>query len=271
MNKTDRRVLGVHVAVAAGGVIMLGPFVLMLAGAFLASNPLGGELSPHITLDHFRDAWAALDWPRVYGTSVLVTGAIFIAQVVTSLPIAYALARWEFRGRRPTFKVVLVCLVIPPQVTAIPIYFLMSGLGLLDSYSALILPSVGSGFCVYLFRQFILAIPVSMFDAARLDGVGPVAMLWRVVFPHVRPALVAAGVFSVVSHWNDLYWPSVMLTTDHVATVPYAVAGVSGPDSTVPLSVQLAVAALAALPLLLCFVLVQRHLVRGLVLTADGE
>ncbi|MBI0376547.1 carbohydrate ABC transporter permease, partial [Streptomyces albiflaviniger] len=72
-------------------------------------------------------------------------------------------------------------------------------------------------------------------------------------------------------HWNDLYWPSVMLTTDHVATVPYAVAGVSGPDSTVPLSVQLAVAALAALPLLVCFVLVQRHLVRGLVLTADGE
>ncbi|MGW3954858.1 carbohydrate ABC transporter permease [Streptomyces sp. NPDC004752] len=271
MSTTNRRRIGVHTAVAVGGVIMFGPFVLMLAGAFLAGNPLSGELTWHFTLAHVRDAWAALDWPRVYGTSLLVTGGIFAGQVVTSLPIAYALARWQFRGRRLTFKLVLVCLVIPVQVTAIPIYFLLSGLGLLDSYTALILPSVGSGFCIYLFRQFILAIPVSMFDAARLDGVGPVAMLWRVVLPHVRPALVAAGVFSVVSHWNDLYWPSVVLTTDRVGTVPYAVAGVSGPESTVPLSVQLAIAALAALPLLVCFLLVQRHLVRGLVLTADGE
>ncbi|AUA16737.1 hypothetical protein GCM10009548_83240 [Streptomyces malaysiensis subsp. malaysiensis] len=271
MNTTIRRRVGVHTAVAAGGVIMLGPLVLMLAGTFLVGNPLNGDLTPHLTLEHVRDAWAALDWPRVYGTSVLVTGAIFLAQVVTSLPVAYALARWEFRGRRLTFKLVLICLVIPVQVTGIPIYFLLSGLGLLDGYLALILPSVGSGFCIYLFRQFILAIPVSLFDAARLDGVGPVAMLWRVVLPHVRPALVAAGVFSVVSHWNDLYWPSVVLTTDRAATVPYAVAGVSGPESTVPLNVQLAIAALAALPLLVCFLLIQRHLVRGLVLTADGE
>ncbi|MCV7065519.1 carbohydrate ABC transporter permease [Mycolicibacterium farcinogenes] len=271
MTNNVRRTWWLYTFLAVGAVFMLGPFVLMLSGAFLTHNPLLGGFEPDFTLAHFKAAWKELDWVHLYSNGIIVTGAIFVSQVVVALPTSYALARWEFRGRKLTFKVVLVCLLIPTQVTAIPIYFMLSALGLLDGYAAMIVPSIGSAFCIYLFRQFILAIPPSLFDAARLDHVGPVAMVWRVVLPHIRPALVAAAVFSVVSHWNDLYWPSVVLNTDHAATVPYGVANVSGPDSPVPLSTQLAIAALAAIPLVIFFLIVQRHFVRGLVLTADGE
>lgn len=258
---------------AAGAVFMLVPFVLMVLAAVTPNARLkpGSVSVSGFTLDNFRQAWQDVDWPELYLHTIVVVAVVFVAQVLTSLPAGYALARLRFRHRRLAFWMVMVCLAIPPQVTGIPVFYALSQVGLLDSYTALVLPSVGSAFGIFLFRQFILSLPQSVFDAARLDRTGPVAMVWRIVLPNVRPALAAFAVFTVVGHWNDLFWPSVLLRSDRVATVPYGIARYAAPDSLSSYGTQMAAATLAALPLLIFFLLAQRQLVRGIALTNGGE
>lgn len=272
-NRTWRVRLALRLGLGVGAVVMLAPFVLMVLAAVTPAQRLapGSVTLAGFTLDNFHQAWQDVDWPGLYTHSVVVVVVVFLAQVLTSLPAGYALARRTFRHQHLSFWTILLCLAIPPQVTAIPVFYTLSQLGLLDSYAALILPSVGSAFGIYLFRQFILSIPQSLFDAARLDRVGPIAIVWRIVLPNVRPAIAAFAVFSVVSHWNDLFWPSVLLRSGRVATVPFGIARYAAPDSLSTYGVQMAAATLAVLPLLVFFLLIQRHLVRGIALTNGGE
>ncbi|WP_190813274.1 carbohydrate ABC transporter permease [Saccharopolyspora pogona] len=264
---------GLRAALAAGAVFMLVPFVLMVLAAVTPDARLkpGSAAVSGFTLSNFRQAWQDVDWPGLYLNTVVVVVVVFAAQVLTSLPAGYALARLRFRNRKLSFWVVMVCLAIPPQVTGIPVFYALSQVDLLDSYTALVLPSIGSAFGIFLFRQFVLSLPQSVFDAARLDRTGPIAMVWRIVLPNVKPALAAFAVFTVVGHWNDLFWPSVLLRSDRVATVPYGIARYAAPDSLSSYGTQMAAATLAALPLLIFFLFVQRQLVRGIAFTNGGE
>lgn len=260
-----------HGLLAAGAVIMLAPFAVMVRTAFTAGGAAFGSGLGELTLDNFRQVWAEQPWLRYYGNGLAATALIFVSQVALGLPAGYALARREFAGRGVAMLLVAACLVIPEQVTALPNYVLLSRLGWIDSLPSLVLPFVGSAFAIFLFRQFVLTIPQSLFDAARLDGVHPVAIVWRVVLPNVRPAILALGVFSVVSHWNDLFWPSVVLRSDDAATVPYAVATYATAEAFSDYGVQMAAAALAVLPLVVAFVVAQRHVVRGISLHVNND
>ncbi|MGW4125378.1 carbohydrate ABC transporter permease [Nocardia sp. NPDC004711] len=267
------RQTGVHGCLAVGAVVMLLPFYVMLRSAFTPEEHiLDGSLGlSHLTLDNFTTAWHAAPWGRYYLSSLLSTALIFTGQVVTSVPAGYALARLRFRGRHLGFWTVLACFIIPTQVVAIPDYIGLSRVGLGDTLAGLVVPFAASAFGIYLMRQFILSIPQSLFDAARLDRVGPVAMVWRVVLPNVRPALLALGVFSIVAHWNDLFWPSVILRTSEHATVPYAISQFASQDSGSQYGAQMAAATLATIPLLIGFLLCQRHFVRGIALARGTQ
>lgn len=265
--------LVLHLVLAIAAVGMLFPFYVLLRTAFTEEKYIvDGSLGlSHLTLENFRQVWAEVDWVSYYGTSITVTVLIFGFQVATSLPVGYALARLTFRGRRPAMWLVLVCLIIPPQVTAIPNYVILSRAGASDSIAGLILPSCASAFGIYLFRQFCLTIPQSLFDAARIDRVGPVSMVWHIVLPSVRPALLALGVFSVIGSWNDLFWPSVILRTDTYATVPYGIARFAAGEEGGMFGNQMAAATLAVIPLVIVFVFTQKQFVRGLALHNDAS
>jgi multiple sugar transport system permease protein len=263
------RQVATHVVLLAGAVVVLLPFYVMVRAAFAPPDDVQG-LAPTFrpTLQNFRAAWDGASWLRYYLNSIVVAGAILLLQVATALPAGYALARLRFRARGAVYGLVLCCLAIPGQITAIPVYFGLSRVGLADTMLGLIVPFGVSAFGVYLFRQFILSIPQNVFDAARVDGVGPAGMVWRVVLPNVRPAVLAFGVFSVTYHWNDLFWPSVILRTDTYATVPFAVARFASNESGASYGPQMAAATMTVLPLLAAFLLTQREFIRGLALTA---
>ncbi|RBQ20657.1 carbohydrate ABC transporter permease [Spongiactinospora rosea] len=259
-----------HATLLAGAVIVLVPFYVMLRAAFAPPHEVQGlGLGFTPTLENFRVAWSGADWPRYYLNSVLVTGLILLLQVATALPAGYALARLRLRGGGAVRALVLCCLVVPGQITAIPVYVGLSRAGLGDTLVGLVIPFGASAFGVYLFRQFILSIPQNVFDAARMDGVGPVGMVWRVVLPNVRPAILAFGVFSVTHHWNDLFWPSVILRTDVYATVPFGVARFAANESGAEYGPQMAAAAMAVTPLMIVFLCCQRQFLRGLALTTS--
>lgn len=263
------RAAATHGALAVGAVVMLFPFYVMARSAFTPEQYiLDGSLGlSHFTVDNFTTAWRAAPWGRYYLNSLLVTGLIFVFQLATAVSAGYALARLRFRGRTPLLWVVLACFIVPPQVVAIPNYIMLARVGLNDSLAGLIIPYACTGFSIYLMRQYILSIPQSLFDAARLDRVGPIAMVWRVVLPNVKPAILALGVFSVTHNWNDLFWPSVILRTNAHGTVPYGISLFASQETGSNYGPQTAAATLAVIPLLIGFLLCQRHFVRGLALT----
>lgn len=262
-----------HGVLAAGALAMSLPFYIMIRSAFTPEPYiLDGSLGlSHLTLSNFTTAWNAAPWGGYYLSSIASTAMIFALQVLTSVPAGYALARLRFRGESVSFWLVLACFAVPTQVVALPNYVILSKAGVNDSLTGLIIPFAGSAFGVYLMRQFILSIPQSLFDAARLDRVGPVAMIWRVVLPNTKPAVLALGIFSVISHWNDLFWPSVILRTTTHATVPYGITQFASQEAGANYGPQMAAATMAVAPLIIAFLAFQRHFVDGLVLSRGTD
>ncbi|MGU4174402.1 carbohydrate ABC transporter permease, partial [Pseudomonas aeruginosa] len=141
-------------------------------------------------------------------------------QILVALPAAYAFAKLSFRGKPWAWRLVMLALMVPYQATAIPLYVMLYHAGLLDTMGALILPFSVSAFGIFLMRQFFRTVPDDLIHAARLDGMGELEIVWRVMLPTAMPALLAFSIFSVVWHWNDYFWPLLVINSPDLATPP---------------------------------------------------
>jgi multiple sugar transport system permease protein len=199
---------------------------------------------------------------------VIVCLGILVPQVLIAAPAGYALAKLPFQGRPILFGAVILGLMIPMQVPAIPLYIAIAHAGLLDTYTALILPSVISVFAMFLFRQFFATYPDEVIDAARLDGFSELAIVWRLMLPAAWPAVAAFSIFSVVAHWNDLYWPLVVITRQEMMTPPLGITAFrqSG-DSAGNVGALMASGVIVTVPLVALFLAAQKHFIRGLTIT----
>ena len=200
---------------------------------------------------------------------VIVCAAILVLQVAIAAPAGYALAKLPFPGRRWLFAAVVIGLMIPIQVPAIPIYVAFAFTHLLDTYTALILPFAISTFAIFLFRQFFLRFPDDVLDAARMDGFSEFAIVWRLVLPGAWPAVAAFSIFSIVANWNDLYWPLVVITRPELMTPTLGIATFrqSG-DSAGNVGALMASGVMVTFPLVLLFAFAQRYFVNGLAMPA---
>ena len=198
----------------------------------------------------------------------VVCAAILGLQVLTAAPCAYALARLRFRGARALFGLVLLATVIPHQALAVPLYLLFWRAGLLDSYAALILPYAVSPFAIFLLRQAFLTVPDDVIHAARLDGLGDWAILWRVMVPAARPALGAFAVFAIVSHWNELFWPLIAIRSTHLATPALSVVFFRSQEVGTDVAPLMAAAVTIAAPLIVVFLVSQRWFLADVTRTA---
>ena len=261
-----------HVILMAGAVVMLSPFVWMVLTSL---KPQGEILSGELHL--LPERWAAIEnytlvWTRVpmarfLLNGAIVTAAIFALQVLVNLPCAYALAKLRFRGRNALFGVVLLGLLIPMHATAIPVYILFHHLGILNSYAALILPFTISVFGIFMLRQFFMAVPDELIDAARMDGVSEIGIVWRIMLPTAIPAVTAFGIFSVVAHWNDYFWPLIAVGTRDLYTPPLGVAFFRLNDGGTEYGVLMAAATIVILPLVAAFLMAQRRFIEGVTFT----
>lgn len=260
--------LAVHGSLVVGGIFILAPFVLMVLTSFKSEGDVfaPGFLPTEWTLDTYRFVWARLDFPHYYRNGLIVTSAILLLQIAVCVPAGFTLARLRFRGSKLGLWTVLLALMIPGQVVALPVYLLLNQFGLINTHTALVLPFIGSAFGIFLFRQFFLTIPQEIFDAARLDGASTFALVWRVAAPLARPAIVAFGIFSVVNHWNSFFWPFFVLTDDTAATVPWALATFTF-DTNRMYAAEQAASVLGILPMLIGFVLASRSIVEGVALS----
>jgi multiple sugar transport system permease protein len=261
-----------HVVLWLGMVIMLAPFVWMISTSLKPPNEI---FSTNLTLlpnkwfavENYTSAFTKVPLLRYLLNGVLVTLGIFVLQLAVSLPAAYALAKLRFRGRDILFAMVLVGLMIPAQAPAIPRYVMLYQVGLLDTYTALIIPFVFSAFGIFLMRQFFKTIPDDLMNAARIDGMGEFEILWRIMLPQALPAMLAFGVISVVSHWNDFFWPLVVIQSGDLATPPLGTLFFKNEEAGSDFGPLMAGTVVITAPLVLLFLAAQRRFIEGVTLT----
>lgn len=258
-----------HAVLAAGGVLMLLPFLWALRLSFLPTEDIfSPELrwlpSRWIGFENYARALTASPLLRFLANGVVVCGAIVACQLCVMIPCAYALAKFDFAGRRLAWSAVLVGLVVPAPALAIPLFVMVAEAGLIDTYSALILPWTISALGIFLMRQAFERVPDEVIEAARLDGLGELEALVRIVMPMVAPAIGAFIVISLVVHWNDLLWPSVVVTSGRMATPPFGVMMFQVQEIGSDYGPLMAGAVMIAAPLLLVFLLTQRRFLDGL-------
>ena len=261
-----------HLLLASGAIVMLAPFVLMVSLSF---KPPAGIFAAELRLlpetwhavENYSAAFSKQPLARYILNGFLVTGAIFSAQMLAAVPCAYALAKLRWRGRQLVFALVLLGLMIPHQVTAIPLYIGMWKLGILNTYAAIILPSTISVFGIFLLRQFFRTVPDDLIHAARLDGLGEFAIVWRIMLPTAMPALVAFGLLSFVWNWNEFFWPLIVVQSEQLATPPLGVLFFSNAEAGTNYGVLMAAAVVVNAPLIVAFLLAQRRFIEGVTMT----
>ncbi|MER8969222.1 carbohydrate ABC transporter permease [Mesorhizobium sp. M0644] len=264
--------IALHAVLVTGAIIMVFPFVWMILASMTPQSEIfDGSLLPTPTLngaiDNYSTALSAIPLLRFMGNGFVVCLTILVLQVAIAIPCGYALAKLSFPGRPILLAAVLLGLLVPVQIPTIPIYIALAKSGLLDSYAALVLPWIISVFAIFLFRQFFVTFPDEVLDAARLDGFSELSIARRIMLPAAWPAVASFSIFSVVAHWNDLYWPLVVITTPDMMTPSLGIAYFrQAGEGAGNVGALMAGGVLVTAPLVALFLLMQKHFIRGLVL-----
>lgn len=216
-----------------------------------------------LTLENFAKAWAAAPFARYFVNTIALVTLILAVQLVLCTLAAYAFARFAFAGRSVAFLLVLVQLMIMPDVLIVENYRTMSRLGILDTLAAIGLPYMASAFGIFLLRQTFKTVPKELDEAARVEGAGPLEVLWRVYVPLAKPVYIAYGLVSVSYHWNNFLWP--LIVTNSVQSRPLTVGlqVFSSVDQGVDWSIITAATLMTSGPLLVAFLLFQRQFVQS--------
>jgi multiple sugar transport system permease protein len=265
-----RRILywtAVHSLAIALAVMFLAPLVFMLLTAVMTDRQaLSSSFWPHTWhWGNFRRAFSG-DMVRWTLNSFMYAGLSTLFVLASSVPVAYALARFRFRGRSAALVVVIATMMLPPQVTMVPLYIVWSRFHLTGTLWPLMLPGLfGDAFSIFLLRQFLVSIPGEYADAARVDGCGELRTMLRVVLPMARPALAAVALFQFFYCWNDYFGPLVYANPDHW-TLAVGVASFRAAHH-VEWNLTMAATLLTILPVIIVFFLAQRVFVQGVTLT----
>ena len=257
------------IVLTLGAVLTAFPFAWMIVSAVkprsdsLAYPP--HLLPSHVTVQYFTQLLRQLDFGR-YLVNTLAVVLISMVGLLLMAMAGYGFAKFSFRGKEPLFFLVLTTMMIPVQVTMIPTYLILNGIGLTNTLVGIALPTLVSAFGVFLFRQFMTTIPTEVLEAARIDGAGEARIFAQIVLPMSRPILAVQVVLTFITGWNSFLWPLVIASDQGLYTLSVGIALLNQQVATNP-SLQMAAAAVMVVPVLVVFVVFQRHIVQGFALS----
>ncbi len=260
-----------YVVLAVGLVLWLIPFAWMMLGSIktqgeiLRRPPTWWPENP--TGENFAAWFGPLDFGHFFVNSLVVAVVTVLGNMVFCSMVGYALAKMDFPGKRALFALVMVTLMVPGVVTFVPLFVMVSSLGLVNTFPGLILPFLTAPIGVFLMRQFMLGIPDALLEAARLDGAGEWRIFARIVMPLCGPPLATLGILTFLSSWNNFLWPLVAAQTQEMYTLPVALSLYSTGQNATDYGLLLAGSVLVIAPILLLFVFFQRWFIRGVATT----
>ena len=250
-----------------GAVIMMTPIIFMFSASFKYNDQIYdlALFSSDFTLDNYIYIIENTDFIIWLLNSLFVSLFTTFCVLFFDSLVGYTLAKFKFNGQKIVFIAILSTLMIPTEMLVIPWYIIAQNFGLLDSYLGLILPGIMTGFGVFLMKQFFEGVPDDYLEAARIDGVGEFTIFIRIALPLVTPALSALAIFTFLGNWTAFLWPLIVSSSAEIFTVPVGLALFSGEFQS-DWELIMTGAALATLPTLLIFLILQRYIIRGVVL-----
>ncbi|RDJ22286.1 carbohydrate ABC transporter permease [Bosea caraganae] len=262
----------IHGILIAGAIFMLLPFVWMLITSIKPPSEIfNAEISlwpkQFYGVENYSFALSKAPLLRFALNGVILCVGILVVQLLVAIPCAYALAKLRFPGRDALFVLVLLGLCIPVQVPAMPLYIALAELGLLNTYFSMMVPFFLSVFAIFLFRQFFRSFPDDIIHAARLDGMSEFEIVWRIVTPSAWPAIAAFSVFSAVAHWNDLYWPLIVISDAKLAPPPLGMMFFADAETGSNYGALTAAATILTAPLVIAFLIARRRFIDGITMT----
>ncbi len=253
------------------GALTLFPLVWMVSVSFMPAGTSATYPPPlfpaHPTMANYTELWTHAGMARHLGNSMLLATLATLLSLTLNVSAGYAFAKIEFPGRETVAKAMLAALVIPAQVAMLPLFLELKALGLVDTYAGVLVPSLAGIFSIFLVRQAALSIPNELIDAARIDGASEWTIYRRVALPLMRPMLVTLGVFTFLGSWNDFLWPLIVLNDSSRYTLPVALAALSR-EHVQDNELMMAGSVVTVVPVLLLFLLLQRHYLAGLMVGA---
>ena len=259
----------IGIVLGIGALITAFPFIWMLAASIKPQRE-STDFPPSVlpkepTLEYFQVLFTELDFGRYLVNTIVVVligmiGLLFMAMA------GYAFAKFDFRGKRWMFFLVLATMMVPVQVTMIPTYLILNQMKLTNTLIGIALPTLVSGFSIFLFRQFMTTIPTEMLEAARLDGAGEFRTFWQIVLPMSKPILAVQIVLTFIGGWNSFLWPLIIASDQKLYTLSVGLSLLNQQLAVNP-SLQMAAASVMVIPILVVFVIFQRYVIQGFALS----
>jgi len=265
----NAQLFGLYAALSAIGIVMVFPFVWMVATSF--KQPLDiytlSLLPTHPTMDNYVTALTKFPFARWLGNSLLVAGVTTLSVAFFDSLAGYVLAKLEFPFKNIIFIAILCTLMVPTEMLVIPWYILSVDYHLTDTYWGIMFPGVISAFGVFLMRQFMHNVPNELLDAGRIDGLGEFGLFWRVAVPLVTPAVAALCILTFLGNWNAFLWPLIVIQDPLMRTLPVGLSQFSYGEAGSRWELIMTGASIATVPVLIVFAVFQRHIIRGVALT----
>ena len=251
-------------------LIMMYPMAWMLMTSFKSNADIQINKTKFFpekwTIEGYRTAFEKAPIAQWFINSILVVIVVTAAVIITSTLIGYVFAKYEFKGKKVLFVLLLATMMVPPQVTMIPRYLMIQEMHLFNTIGALIVPGLISAFSIYMARQFIADIPDSLCEAAKIDGAGPFRIYWSVILPNIKPAIGSIGIFTAMMNWNDYLNPLLMLNDMEKMTLPLGLV-IFDTQRVADMSATMAAASMMMMPMIIIFVIFQKQFVKGMTMS----
>jgi len=256
------------------GFLTLAPFIWMLSASFM----LDGHASvfpprffpDEFTFTQYETLFSRLDVSRNLINSVLISTMVTVVSLIFNSMAGFAFAKYRFRGKDTIFKMLLSSMVIPSQVTMLPLFLMLKEFGFLNTYMAILVPGLANVFGIFLIRQYVIAIPDSLIESARIDGATDFQIYYKIIVPLAMPVMVTLAIFTFMGTWNDFLWPLIVLNDSSMYTLPVALANLMGEHTKDP-ELMMAGSVITILPVMMLFLVLQKYYIKGIMMGSVKE
>jgi len=264
-NKIKKYVI--YLLLTIGLIITITPFFWMIStslktkSGIFAMPPQWFPSEP--TIGHYKKLFEEVSFFRHFINSTIVAVAVTVLGLFFNSLAGYAFAKYRFPGRDRIFAILIISLMVPGQVTMMPVFLILRGMGLINTYLGLIITGTISVFGIFLIRQFVQTIPNDLIEAARIDGCSEFGIYWKVIIPLCKPVLATLGIFTFMSAWNSFLWPLIVMVREEMYTLPVALANLNGQHAT-DYGLLMAGAVIVVIPVIVVFLLAQKYIIEGI-------
>ena len=260
----------VHLILIIWLLISVIPFLWMLSTSFKGPGEIflfpPKWIPKNPTLKNYKDLFQQMNFGRPFLNSIIVSLSTTFLSVLLATMAGYGFAKFQFKNKNALFLLILGTVMVPGQITMIPVFLLLTKLNLLNTYWGLILPALANAFNIFFMRQFISGIPDELIEAAKMDGANEGWIFFKVILPLSKPAMAAITIFTFTGSWNNFLWPLIIATDESMYTLPVAIS-VLGGQYTENIAMQMAGSVIVILPLIIVFLFTQKYFIKGITFT----